>query len=80
MSRLKLSEFLNTADEVHALVIGWCEALCPWPPALKAMTRKRAREISKEYHYYMLGRGLGILSWLGIAVAIKEIFFCPVCY
>lgn len=75
MNRPKLSDFLNTADEVHALVIGWCEALCPWPPAVKAMTRKRAREISKEYHYYVLGRGLGIFTWLIIAVLIKKLIF-----
>lgn len=75
MAKVKLTDFLDTPEEVHALVIGLFEVLCPWPPVYKAMTRKRAREIKKKYHYYMLGRGFGILSWLVIAIIIKEVFF-----
>jgi len=39
------------------------------------MSQDRKNELMNEPHYYSLGRGLGIFTWLGIAAAIKEIFF-----
>ena len=66
-------EFLNTAEELHALVIGWGETVAPWFPAHRARTRRRNKELSQEPHYYQLGRALGVLTWVGIAAAIKAI-------
>ena len=68
-------QFLDTAEELHALGVGLCEILCPVPPYFKAMSEARTRELSNEWHYYALGRGLGIFAWLGIAALVKEIFF-----
>lgn len=67
-------EFLNTAKELHALVIGWAEIVCPWPPLHRKIGRRNAEDLSREYHYYQLGRALGIFTWLGIAAVIKGVF------
>lgn len=72
---LNPKEFLNTAEELHALVIGLCEVLCPWPATWLTPSKERLNELLSEYHYYALGRGLGILTWLGIAAAVKAMFF-----
>lgn len=67
-------QFLNTTEERHALVIGLCEVLCPWPPYFKGMPTHECTDLKLEFHYYMLGRALGIMAWFGLAVAIKKIF------
>lgn len=68
-------EFLNTPEELHALVHGWAEIICPFPPMRKAMSEKRSQELESEYHYYLLGRVLGILTWIPICCVIKRLFF-----
>lgn len=68
-------QFLSEPEEIHALVIGLCEILCPWPATWLTPSTDRLNELLSEYHYYALGRGLGILAWLGIAAAIKAVFF-----
>jgi len=66
MKGVKLANFLDTTAEVHALVQGFSEVLCPWPPKHRLTTGKLWYEIQGEHHYYMTGRALGILAWLGI--------------
>lgn len=68
-------EFLNDPKELHALVIGLCEVVCPWPPRQITIDAELAKAIWTEYHYYMLGRALGLFTWLGIAYLVKELFF-----
>jgi hypothetical protein len=89
-----MNTFLNTPEELHALVIGLCEVLCPWPPRVRippsdsgSQTRTRTtdtdpgegdnlnRTIRSEYHYYVLGRALGVIAWLIIAKIVQELFF-----
>ena len=67
-----MSTFLNTSEERHALVIGLCEVLCPWPPKCHC---EQSEAISQEYHYYLAGRALGVIAWLIIAKIIQEVFF-----
>lgn len=73
---INLKTFLSTPKEWHALVIGFFEVLCPWPPSLLAMT-SRYEAISGEEHYYMTGRGIGFTALLftlfGIAYLVKEV-------
>jgi hypothetical protein len=83
------STFLSTPEELHALVIGLCEVLCPWPPGIRLPSGSRTRTtdtahgeddnlnriIHSEYHYYLLGRALGVIAWLIIATILKEVFF-----
>jgi hypothetical protein len=64
--------FLDTGEEWHAFVIGFCEVLCPWPPRCHC---ELSEAISSEYHYYAFGRAMGVIAWLIIAAIIKEVFF-----
>lgn len=70
---INVKEFLNTPDEVHALAIGLAEVVCPWPPLHRTLTWQYADTLRREYHYYVLGRALGIFAWLGIAALTKKI-------
>ena len=72
---LKHRYFLDTVAEWHALVQGFSEVLCPWPPRYEVLSQKLAKEINDEHHYYMFGRVLGVLAWLAIAKIIQEVFF-----
>jgi hypothetical protein len=69
---IRITAFLDCYQEWHAFVIGFCEVLCPWPPRCHC---ERSEAISAEYHYYMTGRGLGVIAWLVIAKIIQEAFF-----
>jgi len=66
--------FLDCYQEWHAFVNGWAEVIAPWPPFRKVMSEELAKEISGEYHYYMFGRAMGILTWIGIAKLIQVMF------
>jgi len=71
---LNIHAFLDCHQEWHALVEGFCEVICPWPPIHKP-AQKLAQDIVNEYHYYMFGRALGICGWFTICCVIKEVFF-----
>ena len=70
--KLPWHEFMNTPDELHAFVIGFFEVLCPWPPRCHC---EQSEAISKEYHYYHFGRGMGIIAWIILAKLIQIVFF-----
>lgn len=72
---ININSFIDSVAEWHALVQGFCEVLCPWPPRYKMLKPELLFEIASEHHYYMFGRALGITAWLGIAILIKEVFF-----
>ena len=67
------SSFLSTREEWHALVIGFYEVLCPWPPRHRYVhaglwvPEELEEQIVSEYHYYMFGRAIGVIAWLIIA-------------
>jgi hypothetical protein len=67
--------FIDTYDEWHALVIGFCEVIAPWHPNYYTIDAELNHALSAEHHYYMFGRALGVLAWLGIAAAAKAVFF-----
>jgi len=68
-------QFLSEAEELHALVIGLCEVIAFWPPFFKNLTSDQKADLVQEYHYYMLGRALGIFVWLAICCGVKAVFF-----
>jgi hypothetical protein len=68
-------EFLDEADEWHALAIGFCETVCPWPPYFKCLSLVQFTKLTDERHYYYFGRVLGVFAWLGIAVIVKKLLF-----
>jgi len=72
--RIKPKEFLNTPEEVHAAWIGFFEVLCPWPPRY-SMPTTGSNPVEKEYHYYLFGRGMGVIAWLIIAKIIQTAFW-----
>lgn len=71
---IRLSAFLDSYQEWHALVEGFSEVLCPWPARHK-LSRKLLNELKADHHYYMFGRALGILGWLSICGIIKLMLF-----
>jgi hypothetical protein len=72
---IKPSTFLSTYDEWHALVDGFSEVICPWPPRHSINSIDSINSINSEYHYYTFGRALGVIAWLIIAKIIQEVFF-----
>ena len=66
--------FLDTYQEWHALVEGFCEVMCPWP-ARHPLTGQLLDDLQADHHYYMFGRALGILAWLTIGCVIKVLLF-----
>jgi len=39
------------------------------------MHKELRKQITSEYHYYMFGRGIGVVAWLIIAKIIQEAFW-----
>jgi hypothetical protein len=68
------SAFIDTYQEWHAFVEGFCEVLCPWPSRYQ-LSQELLKELRAEHHYYAFGRALGVIAWLIIAKIIKEAFF-----
>jgi len=66
--------FMDCYEEWHALVQGWAEVICPWRPMHRILSEILANEIKSEHHYYMVGRALGVFTWIGIAKLIQAIF------
>lgn len=59
---IKFSHFLDTIEEWHAIVQGFCETFCPWEPRRPLIDEDLATEIRTNHHYYMAGRVLGLAS------------------
>ena len=71
---IRLSAFLDSYQEWHALVEGFCEVLCPWP-ARHRLSGQLLEDLKKDHHYYVFGRALGVIAWFIIAKIIKVVFF-----
>ena len=66
-------QILNTPKELHAFECGFFEVLCPWP-ARQWIPSEYHDTIKLEYHYYLAGRGAGIIAWIILAKLIQLIF------
>lgn len=74
--RMSIKEFMNTAEERHAAIIGLCEVLTLGiPPRYKPTADYKAVNIHPEHHYYALGRGAGVLVWFGLVMSAWHILF-----
>jgi hypothetical protein len=69
-----LSNFMDTYQEWHAFVEGFCEVLCPWP-AKHQLGGELLTDLQGEHHYYAFGRVVGVIAWLIIATIVKVVFF-----
>jgi hypothetical protein len=68
------SNFMDTCQEWHAFVEGFCEVLCPWPPRYE-ISEELEETVETEHHYYVFGRVLGFMALIGfVAMIIKMIF------
>ena len=65
----------KTPEEVcrewHCLEIGWAETFCFCIPARFPITAFAKKEMENESHYYGIGRGAGVLSWVIILISIR---------
>jgi len=68
-----LRTFISSGEEWHALCIGISEVACPWPPRHALLSLELEKALAEEHHYYLFGRALGLVAWLGIAWGIKEL-------
>jgi hypothetical protein len=71
---IRLNAFLDSYQEWHAFVEGFCEVLCPWP-ARHRLSGQLLEDLKKDHHYYVFGRALGVIAWFIIAKIIQEAFF-----
>ena len=71
---LNIHAFLDTYQEWHAFVEGFCEVLCPWPARYKP-SEELLNDLRGDHHYYMFGRAIGVIAWLIIAKIIREAFW-----
>ena len=69
-----LKTLFNTSAERHAFIIGFSETIAirhsfvlPW--------LKNYDGLRDEYHYYMAGRAVGVLAWVGIAIGLIKMFW-----
>jgi len=74
LNGIDFKEFLNKPGEVHALVEGLCEVLCPWPARYRPSS-KLLESLKKEHHYYVFGRVMGVIAWILIAKLVQVIFW-----
>ena len=66
----------SSGQEGHAFLIGVSEIVCPWKPRWNMPPDYTANgNPLYEYHYYMFGRGVGVLLWIVIACVIKVVLF-----
>jgi len=70
----EVRHFLDTPEEWHALVNGFCEVLCPWPSRYRP-SGELLNDLKGDHHYYVFGRAMGVIAWLIIAKIIQEAFF-----
>ena len=71
---IRITAFLDVYQEWHALVEGFCEVLCPWRARYEP-SEQLLNDLKGDHHYYTFGRAIGVIAWLGLAAAIKEVFF-----
>ena len=71
---LDLRNFFDIYQEWHAFVEGFCEVLCPWPARYQP-SEELLNDLKGEQHYYVFGRAIGVITWLAIAIFIKEVLF-----
>ena len=72
-SGIKFSTFLNTFDEWHALVLGFCETAWPIPPLYRVISEEVKVLLGNERWYYVFGRVLGGVSLVFFALGIYHL-------
>lgn len=66
---LNPKEFLNTYQEWHAFVEGFCESFCFWRANYEP-SKELLKALRSEHHYYAFGRAVGFISLVGIGLLV----------
>jgi hypothetical protein len=66
------SGFMNTPEEWHSFVVGFCEALCPLKPRIEPID---LYYVQGEWHYYSFGRALGFLTLIVFIVGMVKVIW-----
>lgn len=61
--------FMNTWDEWHSFVIGWCEGMLCWRKSHVKWPKHVARMIDGEFWYYTGGLVIGVVTFGGLLFA-----------
>lgn len=69
-----MKTLFDTPDERHAFIIGFGEALCPWP-ARQQLYGEVHKSILNDYHYYAAGRGCGLAALIFLICLAKKLFW-----
>ena len=74
------STFMDTHEEWHAALFGFCEGFMPWPRCQYTdICEELKKQISEERHYYVGGRVTGMISavvfWILVAIVIQVWFW-----
>ena len=77
LKSINFKQFMDTADELHAFIIGWGEAVCFWLAWLwrGLITEDLKKMLAQERHYYIFGCVAGIATLYGLAELIHWRFF-----
>jgi len=67
-----IHNFLDTHQEWHALVEGFCETFCFWRANYEP-SKELLKDLKSEHHYYAFGRVLGFISLVGFGLLIVGI-------
>ena len=69
---IKPKTFLNTHQEWHAYLIGFCVGFCPWIPELIQSANLR-KLIKGEEHYFVAGAVPGFIALLLILIFLAKL-------
>ncbi|HUV45884.1 MAG TPA: hypothetical protein VMW45_02320 [Dehalococcoidia bacterium] len=72
LKKIDIHTFMDTPEEWHSFVIGFCEVMCPWRPFVKPQGDS-LDYIQGEYHYYAFGRAVGFLALAGLVTGIIKV-------
>lgn len=72
LKKIDIHTFMDTPEEWHSFVIGFCEVMCPWKSSIKPT---ELDYLQGEYHYYMFGRVIGFMALMGFMVGIIKVVF-----
>ena len=63
-------ESSEVASEWHSFELGWSEMICLRIPSFYSPTEFSKGEMENEYHYFSLGRAVGVISWVIILAVL----------
>jgi hypothetical protein len=68
----RLKTFLNTADEWHAFIEGFCDIFFPFNKGYEPSNELK-KAIQGEHHYYNGGRVVGFIAWVWFWIGIWKV-------